>query len=414
MIQYIMLIIAFISLYTTILWLSFLYLGNFDRKKSRIGEYPLVTIAIPAHNEEKGIRQTIQSVLDMKYPEDKLELIVINDASTDNTKEIAEEIISQNRSRDIKLLNTKECYGKKSPGMNRALRIAKGEFFGCVDADSIVDKNALHPMLPHFSERKVGAVISAIQVNDPKNIYEKIQHFEYIMGILTRKLMASIGTLVMTPGVLSIYRTDVLKIVGGFDENNITEDFEIALRLKDAGYCVELETDSHTFTNVPNNFRSLWNQRIRWFRGFIENHRKYKHMILNREFKTYGMFQIPFNILSVPILILSAGLIFYGFMKYSYEFILRSVVITNYFKNSILHIPSLKEILLLQNLKIGIPILFASVLGIIMIVYAYRQVNQKLKNPAHIWVYFVIFPYLTSLHWLSAIGQEILKIRKKW
>ena len=113
-----------------------------------------------------------------------------------------------------------------------AIKIAKGSLFACVDADSIVEKNSLRLMLPHFLDSKVGAVISAIKINKPKNIYEKVQRLEYIIAVLIRKLMESINTLSMTPGVLSVYKTDVLRKVGGFDSGNITEDYEIAMRLK--------------------------------------------------------------------------------------------------------------------------------------------------------------------------------------
>lgn len=408
-----MLIISFVTLYSTILWLSFLYLNRGNEQKLTKNR-PYVSIAIPAHNEEKCIAKTMRSVAALEYPKNKLEIIVINDASTDKTKEIAERAKRELNNPNIKIINRKISTGTKAPGMNEALKEARGQYFGCVDADSVVRADALKKMLHHFRNPNVGAVISAIQVNDPKNVYEKVQRLEYILGILTRKLMSTIDSLVMTPGVLSLYRTDLLKKVGGFDDKNITEDFEIALRLKEAGYLTELEVGAHTYTNVPNDFRSLWRQRIRWFRGFVANNLKYRKMLFNKRYTSFGLFQMPFNILSVFVLILSVSIILWGTLSQLYEFILRSIMIKGYFWSSITSFTSPKDFLLGTDYNIMVPIYLASILGILMLLYAHKQIEQKIKYPVALWTYFVIFPYITALHWLSAIGQEFLKLKKKW
>jgi len=413
MIKTINLIIAFISLYLTIVWLIILLFDN-QRNKEPTKVYPLVSIIIPAYNEEDSIKHTIRSVLELDYPKEKLELIVVNDGSTDNTKKVAAAILAEFPDHNTTLLNKKN-EGSKASALNAALKVAKGEFVACVDADSMVDKDALKYIIPHFSDPKNGAVISVIKVNNPQNFYEKMQRIEYILGVLTRKLMSAIGTLAMTPGVLSVYRADVLRKIGEFEVKNMTEDFEIALRLKAAGYNIKLETRSITYTNVPNNFKQLWRQRIRWFRGFFHNHVKYKNLFFDKKQPIFGYFQLPLNILSIPLLLVTSGIIFYGTFLSIREFIRRSLFIDNYFLTQLLSFPTLKELMLGQDLQLVLPLTLAGLLGFYIFYQAHREIKERVfEFPVSIWVYFVVFPYLTSVHWISAISQEIFKTKKKW
>jgi len=409
-IQYIMWIIAFLTLYISILWISFLYL-SLDKVKAKAPKIlPKVTIAVPAYNEERTILNTIKSILDLNYPRDKLEVIIINDGSKDDTKKIVESFIkSKNNCIIINKVN-----GGKAAALNSALDIASGDLFACVDADSFVTKDSLINALHNFSKPKVAAVISSIQINDPKTIFEKIQRIEYIMAVLIRKLMASINTLSMTPGVLSIYRTKVLKKIGGFDDDNITEDYEIAMRLRKFGYKIEIETDSLTYTNAPSSFWSLWRQRVRWYRGFLFNHVKYRKMFFDKRYSFLAYFQLPLDIIGVVFLLAATSLISYAVIKNTYEFIVRSVMIKDYFVNHVLSFPTLKDFILTQNLKIMIPIWVALIAGIYLFYKAHKLVKHEFKHPFSIWSYFVLLPYLTSLHWISAISHELFRTKRKW
>ena len=119
--------------------------------------FPFVTIAIPAFNEEEAIERTIKSALELDYPKEKIEILVMNHSSTDNTKKIAEEVIEKSNHPNIRLINVKRTPGKlKAEPMNIALNEAKGEFFVCFDADSVTQKNALKKILPYYSRGHLG------------------------------------------------------------------------------------------------------------------------------------------------------------------------------------------------------------------------------------------------------------------
>jgi len=403
--------VVFLSLYISVVWLSFLYLYEPAQRKKQV--FPYVTIAIPAYDEQGSIGSTIRSVAALDYPHDKLEIIVVNDGSADKTKDVVKKTICSIKGAMIRLVS-QENLGKGT-ALNSALRLAKGELFGVVDADSFVKRDALKFMVCNFSDENTAAVISALQVNNPKNIYEKVQRLEYIIGILTRRLMAFIGTLAITPGVLSLYRTRVLRELDGFDPESKTEDFEIAMKLKYYGYDIEIEKDAYTYTNVPNNFKALWNQRIRWFRGFIENHIRYKKMFFDREHSSFGWFQLPLNMTGILILIAAVAVMLYGISTYLHDHIERFLLIDGYFTTFILGFTtSPKDFLLGLNMKIMLPIYIALGISMILFYAAHRSVQTKVKYPGSIFAYFFIMPIIYFVHWIASIGQEAIRMKKKW
>jgi len=413
MIQHVLWIISFFSLWLVIIWLQVIYLKEPEKQKKE--DLPTVTIAVPAYNEEKTVTKTINSIVKSDYPREKIEIIVINDGSRDRTADVVEGLIKRHKGFDIKLVN-KQNSGK-APSVNVALNQARGEIFGVVDADSRIEADCLRLLMPHFDNEKVGSVISRIKVDRPKKMLERMQRFEYIMSNMIRKLMARIGTLAMTPGVLSVYRTKVIRKLGGFDENenNLTEDLEIAMRLKYNGYKVEMEQKSITHTKVPPTLGFLWRQRVRWSRGYLYNHWKYRSMFFSRKHSVFGIFQMPVNVLVVVLLILNIGIISYSLLNDTIEFAVRSATIEGYFINSILSIPTLKEMALGQNFRIIIPLLLSSALGIYLIYMTHRVFKEKLaKNVVPVVTYFLFVPYFMTLNWLSSITKEILKTKKKW
>jgi len=412
MIEDLLWIISFITLYLAIVWLNFLYINILDSNR-KIKRIPTVDFVIPAFNEEKTIEKTIMSVCKLNYPKDKIRIIVVNDGSKDKTPHIVRKIISQLPNFNIELINKEN--GGKGTAINKALGVSNAELFAVVDADSYVEKDSLRNMLHQFLDPKTAAVISAIKVNEPRNVYEKVQRIEYILAVLSRKLRASINTLAMTPGALSVYKTKVLKEVGGFDDSRaqITEDLEIALNLKYHGYNVKLESDSYTYTNVPRSFSSLLRQRIRWFRGFVYNHRKYKQMFFKKEHGFFAYFQLPLNIIGIGLLLATVGLITYGSITHIYEFLIRVTFIDGYF-TSILQIPSFKTFILGHNLKVMFPIYIALIAGAYMFIVSHRIVKEKLKFPVAIWLYFVALPYLSCFYWVSALTLEFFGLKRKW
>src|SRR3989344_1634652 len=274
MIQYFIWAVTFITLWLTIVWLNFLVC---DRTTPERKNLPKITFGIAAWNEEKTILRTVKSILQADYPANKKEIIVVNDGSTDNTANVVKTFIKEHNC--VKLVNKPN--GGKASAINTAIDLATGEIFAVLDADSRISPDALNKMIPHFLDKKTGAVISRIRVDEPKNFLQIMQRFEYVMSSMTRFIMNNFGTLAITHGALSIFKTSTLRKIGGFvrDKENITEDFEIALRLRKNRYNVVMEPSAVSYTHVPETIKGVWKQRLRWSRGYIYNMWQYRSMI---------------------------------------------------------------------------------------------------------------------------------------
>jgi cellulose synthase/poly-beta-1,6-N-acetylglucosamine synthase-like glycosyltransferase len=289
-----------VSLYFTIFWfLVFLDGGAPELKKKRIKIFPLVTIAIPVWNEEKTIGETLRSLLMLDYPKEKLEILIVNDASTDRTREIVESIIKQNPEYDIKLINNEEGGKGKAYPMNQMLEMAKGEYFVNLDADSkLVDSKTLKKLLDKFTTEDTAAVLPCMKVWSPDSFWEKVQHYEFLMYMFYKRLFGKLDCVHVCPGPFSVYKTAIVRKIGGFDTKNMTEDMELTFRLQKFGYKIVQTLNPVVYTKLPCTLKGVRKQRNRWFKGTILTLLKHKDMCLNKKYGDFGMIMYPMVALS--------------------------------------------------------------------------------------------------------------------
>lgn len=414
MIEWIIMGVSFLSLYLAIFWLHVVSLK--EEKHKNENYFPFVSLVVPARNEEKGLGKTIHSLATLDYPLEKKEIIIVDHGSSDRTATIAEELIARYPQQNIFLVRIAHQKGHmKAHAFNAGLARAKGEFVACVDADTIVLRNCLREMVPYFQEKTVGAVISTIKVHQARNIYEKIQHLEYIFATFTRNLMSKIDTLHVTPGALSIYRKELFDRYGGFEEDNITEDLEMAMRLRYHNYSIKLAQNSVTYTKVPDTFHSLWHQRVRWFRGFIYNSLKYRKMAFNKDYKMIGTFQYPLNFISLFTIILMFFLLLYSFfLRVSGEYLKISTLGLEYFILDFEHFHSVKDIILNLNIFLLFPITISFFLALFIYHLAHKHLKEKWRYPGALVTYLTMYPFIRSLHWMVAVYKEVFRTKNKW
>lgn len=293
--------IYLISIYFVVFWLSVLFQKGIEDEKKELKDTSVVTVAIPAYNEETTIRKTVESVINLDYPKDKLEILIVNDGSTDDTEKIVKEIIKENKKNNIKLINQKNS--GKGVALNNAINKSKGEFFICLDADSFVKKDALKKMLPEFEDPDVAIVLPLMKVKDPKKMIEKIQWYEYLINIFYKKLMAKLDCVHVSPGPFSVYRKKILQKIGGFSENNLTEDLEITLRTQKYHYKIIQVLSTEVYTYVPKTLKAFYKQRNRWYKGTAFNLMNYRKMLFNHKYGDFGMMHLPSVMLSGIIII---------------------------------------------------------------------------------------------------------------
>lgn len=297
-----------ISLYFMItILLKIIETGNKKPLKKEITEYPLVTIAIPAYNEEDTLKETATSVLQLEYPKTKFEVIIINDGSKDKTEEVAREIIKENKNRKITLIN-QENKGK-AEALNNALLKAKGEYFACLDADSMINPEALKEQIMKFNQegKKAGAITPIMLVHSPKKFVEWIQYVEYVISALMQHTIGEMDAIFVTPGPFSLYKTELIKKLGGFSKETVTEDQEMAYKIQKEGYKIKQCTEAFVTTKAPKTWKQLYYQRRRWFYGGIQCLTKYKGLILNKKYGDFGMFQLPMNIAFYIMAVIGLG-----------------------------------------------------------------------------------------------------------
>ncbi|NCO84935.1 glycosyltransferase [archaeon] len=304
------------------LYFSTLFLLNYFKNKKRIYEEPLlpkklprVSVIIPAFNEEKTIAATLDSVIALHYPKNLLEVIVINDGSTDKTRAIANRYAQQYNY--VKVLN--KTNSGKADSLNKGISIIKGEFFVVLDADSYIHPEAIYKSIGFFSDSNVAAVTPPMCPRNTKKIIEKIQYWEYVFSSVLKLFFQSIKLIYVTHGVGSIFRTKIIKKIGGFDTKNLTEDLEIALRIYKYNYKIKSTIFFFNTTEVPKTFKSLWNQRIRWMMGTIQSLIKYKLDFLKLQPNILCRIVFPFMLINVIILFLSFFIISYFLLNQIYN-----------------------------------------------------------------------------------------------
>ncbi|MGU9538876.1 glycosyltransferase [Clostridium tepidum] len=287
-------------------------LNNSEIKKIKDEEYPTVSILVPAHNEEKVIGRTVKSILLLNYPRNKMELIVINDNSSDNTKKILEQIQKEYEYYNFKIISTDNVTGGKgkSNALNIGYKHSSGDFIAVYDADNTPDKNALKYLIENIIEdRSLGAVIGKFRTrNKERNMLTRFINIE----TLSFQWMCQAGrwnllNLCTIPGTNFVVRKDVIKKLNGWDPKAIAEDTEISFRIYELGYKIKFVPNSVTWEQEPENLKVWFKQRTRWVKGNIYVLLKYFKNMFKKSRRNI-IFDI-FYFFSVYFLFLSSVLI---------------------------------------------------------------------------------------------------------
>lgn len=256
-------------------------------KAGKGGTLPMVSVIVPSYNSKGTIMACINSIKASDYP-GKMEIIVVDDGSTDGSKEMLGHVPG------IHFMVLEKNLGK-SGAINSALKIAKGEVIACVDSDSYPEPDALREAITMLmSDERIGIVTCFIQAANPNNIFKKLQAIEYMTGFGFFHIAARfLDAISVAPGPTSIFRKSALDRIGGFDEGNITEDLEIAWRMRKYGYRIEYNPHAVSYTEVPETLGHLMKQRVRWYRGKFFNVEKHSDVLFNPKYGLFSMFFLP-------------------------------------------------------------------------------------------------------------------------
>ena len=390
-------IVAYVSLFLSIFWFTVYF--SHEPKQKRHGYAPAISIIVPAHNEQLTIGKCIKSLIKQKYA--NLKIIVVDDGSTDNTGYVVKSLKKSHS--NIGYLRTNHI--GKAAAMNVALRHVRTEVFGFIDADTYLSAGTLHAMVKYFND-ETAAVTIAMKPSKAVNLIQRIQKVEYMISSLTRKLLSYLDAVYYTPG-FAIYKTDVIKKLGGFDEKNITEDLEIGMRLKDSGYNIENVIDKAAFTEVPQTFRELFRQRMRWYRGYFYNSRKSKHMFFNRKFGDLGIMVLPIQYivlaLITPFLLFAVYDMSVSLLKGIIDLYLTGFDVGYFFETG--------SFIIVTPMTFFLLALVASF--VIMIKISQRETEENVGKLTYL-VYIILYPFINTLLWISAFVHEMFGTKKRW
>lgn len=253
---------------------GYIYILRTNRTDGRIPlkEYPMVTIMVPAHNEAIVLKKTMEALLKFDYPGDKYEIIVINDNSSDNSKEVLKEVQMENPDHKIVVINTDNIVGGKgkSNALNIALSIAEGSVIAVYDADNTPEKQALKILVENLmANEKLGAVIGKFRT---RNKYASLLTRFVNIETLAYQCMNQAGRyfffrLCTIPGTNYVIRRDLIDKMGGWDVNALAEDTEISFRLYRMGYHIKFMPLAVTWEQEPQMVKQWFKQRTRWVKG---------------------------------------------------------------------------------------------------------------------------------------------------
>lgn len=271
------------------------------KKRGNLRRNVLVSILIPAHNEEATIARCLDSIL--KSTVRDLEIIVIDDASTDDTVHVIQQYIRSHCdfNRHITLLRRIENGGKAN-ALNYALeRGVRGQFVMTLDADSVLHPNAIQRSVEYFlDDPRVAGVAANVRVMESSSILNLLQKFEYMIGYRSKKFYSVINSEYIVGGVGSMYRSSVLREVGFYDDDIQTEDIALSLKIAALGnkaYKLVYAADVIAMTEGVGTFRALLRQRYRWKLGSLQALMKYRHLL----FSTDSRYSQPFTWYRIPM-----------------------------------------------------------------------------------------------------------------
>lgn len=298
---------------------------------------PLVSVLIPAWNEEVGLVATVKTVLASTYR--PLEIVIVNDGSTDKSDQMMRAFIDKydrvmkGVPQYVPMLYYYQQNGGKGSALNTAIRLARGDILMTMDADCVVHEECVTQFVSCFTDPAVMAAAGNIKIGNTRSIVGMIQSLEYIFGFHLKKAEALLGAVFIIGGAASAFRKEVFARLGGYDVRTITEDLDLSLRIQEAGMKIAYVPEAIVHTEGPADLRGLLKQRTRWKRGSIEALSVHRSSFFRSDKGLNKLFFwgiLPFVVVEYAGLVLAAILIvllyLYSFLFHDFTMLLVTVL----------------------------------------------------------------------------------------
>ena len=294
-------VLIFLILALTFLMTIFfvpLAIYSMKRKLGFVGKgYPVLSVIVPAYNEQASLDGTINSILETDY--NNMEIIVIDDGSTDDTYYVASKYSKSLPNGRFSVLRRPN--GGKAAAINYGILYSRGEIIVVVDADCKVERSSLNEIAGEFRKPGVIAVAGGVKISNCTNLLTNCQALEYLISInIHRRAFGSSGITLIVPGPLGAFRKKPLIERGLFDNNTSTEDFDVTMKMLRSGGQVP-EIVAQSYTDAPSSLKELYVQRNRWYNGAFRTLIKHKGVLATSRYDVLGEFLFPIKFFSFII-----------------------------------------------------------------------------------------------------------------
>jgi cellulose synthase/poly-beta-1,6-N-acetylglucosamine synthase-like glycosyltransferase/peptidoglycan/xylan/chitin deacetylase (PgdA/CDA1 family) len=262
-----------------------------------------VSVIVPAYNEQASIGAAVRSLALSAHRD--VEVIVVDDASTDDTASVVESLGLGN------VRVARVPHGGKGTALNAGIGLARHDLIVMVDADTVVDVDSIHRLVQPFADPTVGAVAGNVKVGNRQGILGRWQHIEYVIGFnLDRRLYDVLGCMPTVPGALGAFRRSALTAAGGLSLDTIAEDTDLTIAIHRAGWRVVYEETARSYTEAPATVSELWKQRYRWSYGTMQALWKHRRAVFDHgPSGRFGRRGLPFLALFTVLLPVLAPLL---------------------------------------------------------------------------------------------------------
>ncbi|WP_329037841.1 glycosyltransferase [Streptomyces sp. NBC_00178] len=286
------------------LLLSFLHARKVRRRDFSWGE-PFtrpVSVLVPAYNERECIEATVRSLVASDYP---IEVIVIDDGSTDGTADLVDAMHISN----VRVLRQRNS--GKPAALNNGIANARYDIVVMMDGDTVFEPSTVRELVQPFADSRVGAVAGNAKVGNRDSLIGAWQHIEYVMGFnLDRRMYDLLGCMPTIPGAVGAFRRTALDRVGGMSEDTLAEDTDVTMALHRDGWRVVYAENARAWTEAPESVQQLWSQRYRWSYGTMQAIWKHRRAVVERgPSGRFGRVGLPFVSLFMVVAPLLAPLI---------------------------------------------------------------------------------------------------------
>jgi cellulose synthase/poly-beta-1,6-N-acetylglucosamine synthase-like glycosyltransferase len=363
-------------------------------------------IPVYQKNTVDDIKKSVISCLSVDYPKKEI-ILCWNGPVNEEVMAVCKNYEKQKLAR---FLQTPKQ--GKAAAMNLALKHLKGEYFCCLDGDSFFRPEALQSMVGYLDDPQVSAVTTSMKVYKPKNWVERVQWVEYIFAIYLRRLMSMVNALYVVPGPGGMYRTSVIKQVGGFDETSLVEDMEISFRIRKAGYKIKNGLNAYVDTMVPETLVELIKQRTRWYAGFVDTMKKHSSFLFNPKYGLLGIYVIPASITWIAVLFISLSLVIRQLAMWLGP-ILRSYIVVGLDWDMLI-----KALINSISFEPTYITWFATTFFIISMTVIYlglrfsaEKVDIRHKFPNYV-IYLIAYTLMLSVFWVFTVAYLVIRKRR--